>query len=97
RLVEAGALLEINRGNNQKVDIFFPIIDFFAAYERAPAITDFNDLPVSNVVKPIRSFPEAGRKPLVSIIVLNWNGRQLLQQFLDSITIYLPLERLEVI
>ncbi|MDQ2103335.1 glycosyltransferase family protein [Azospirillum isscasi] len=103
RVVSNNTALPIGAKNALAVDLFFPLIDFFAAYEQCENVGRVLTIPLTNVV-PRPTGPAATRPPLadgddpaVSVIVLNWNGATLVEELLNSIAVHFAGESLEVL
>lgn len=86
---------------SRQVQIHFPLIDFFAATQDPASRSDPMPRRLSNLVKgrPGRSpaTPLAPGQPLVSFIILNWNGAALLDELLASVAARMSGESLELL
>lgn len=86
---------------SRQAQVHFPLINFFAATESPATRSDPMPRQISNLVhgqpKSMPAVPLDSGQPLVSFIVLNWNGATLLDQFLASIATHMSGESLELL
>jgi len=77
-------------------EIFFPLIDFFSAYNQKNDVSQFIEHISNRSTRPLLN-GAVNQKALLSIITLNWNGSHLLRQLLKSIKNNLDPSTIELI
>jgi len=88
--------LEFKATKTKSADVFFPLIDFFYPYQIIENEVDFTQGLPNNLL-PRAYHSSTKTNALLSIIVLNWNGANLLKQLLQSLDLYVDQENVEVI
>ncbi|MBK1840741.1 glycosyltransferase [Azospirillum sp. YIM B02556] len=90
--------LKKSKEKETSFNVFFPLIDFFSTYEAPGKYPGFLPPSLTNLARrPERRLMAADNGILVSLVVLNWNGRQLLEPFLQSVQTYLHGRSIEII
>ncbi len=103
RIVADNTSLPVGAKNAASVELFFPLIDFFAAYVQQGSSVNLLATPLTNIVPRPTGVGAAGRsqalagEPLVSIIALNWNGAKLVEELLTSIANHFAGESVEIL
>ncbi len=98
RIVEGDHPLRVGKeGGGTAREVFFPLIDFFAAHDGLAQRRDAMTLPLTNIVCRGRNPGSEQLAGSGSIIILNWNGAQILDRTLQSIARYFTSRPVEVI
>lgn len=105
RIVGTNHALPISQSNKTSAQVFFPLIDFFALNDKAETRTEHTSK-TQQLNKSIYQAPSVNTKRknqhhsyeiLTSIIVLNWNGSEILDALLTSIHKHVHCDKVEII
>jgi GT2 family glycosyltransferase/spore maturation protein CgeB len=96
KVIANNEFLRFKEKNASSCDVFFPLIDFFSAYNKTQDVSNFISTIPNYPIKP-PSDCSLEQTALLSIITLNWNGAHLLRQLLQSIKKHFDPSNIEVI